>query len=190
MPCFTAGPVRTVSVSGLRGGRHGGRLRRVPHDPARQHHAHGPGAGTDVETTARTFDPMLFITSPHVYFMLDLTPALCLSLGHQGAVVSKSQEHNKPRTGRDIARVTFDLYRINPKDVFGSLNVKATFQGLYSVSANFECLGPKKILRYVKREDDDADASLNDFILLKNSFQSMGGAPSKGPHVDLGCCEM
>ncbi|KAM6894447.1 lipid transferase CIDEB [Lycodopsis pacificus] len=68
-----------------------------------------------------------------------------------GAVVSKSQEHNKPRTGRDIARVTFDLYRISPKDVFGSLNVKATFQGLYSVSANFECLGPKKILREALR---------------------------------------
>uniref|UniRef100_G3Q650 Cell death inducing DFFA like effector b n=1 Tax=Gasterosteus aculeatus aculeatus TaxID=481459 RepID=G3Q650_GASAC len=57
----------------------------------------------------------------------------------------------KPRTGRDIARVTFDLYRMSPKDVFGSLNVKATFQGLYSVSANFECLGPKKILREALR---------------------------------------
>ncbi|XP_054457342.1 cell death activator CIDE-B [Anoplopoma fimbria] len=68
-----------------------------------------------------------------------------------GAVVSKSQEHNKPRTGRDIARVTFDLYRMSPKDVFGSLNVKATFQGLYSVSASFECLGPKKVLREALR---------------------------------------
>uniref|UniRef100_H2LTA3 Cell death inducing DFFA like effector b n=1 Tax=Oryzias latipes TaxID=8090 RepID=H2LTA3_ORYLA len=58
---------------------------------------------------------------------------------------------NKPRTGRDIARVTFDLYRISPKDVFGSLNVKATFQGLYSVSADFQCLGPKKVLREMLR---------------------------------------
>uniref|UniRef100_A0AAQ4RG86 Cell death inducing DFFA like effector b n=1 Tax=Gasterosteus aculeatus aculeatus TaxID=481459 RepID=A0AAQ4RG86_GASAC len=54
-------------------------------------------------------------------------------------------------TKRYIARVTFDLYRMSPKDVFGSLNVKATFQGLYSVSANFECLGPKKILREALR---------------------------------------
>ncbi|XP_040037126.2 lipid transferase CIDEB [Gasterosteus aculeatus] len=68
-----------------------------------------------------------------------------------GAVVSRSHELSKPRTGRDIARVTFDLYRMSPKDVFGSLNVKATFQGLYSVSANFECLGPKKILREALR---------------------------------------
>ena len=63
----------------------------------------------------------------------------------QGAVVLK--DNNKSRTGRDIARVTFDLYRLSPKDMFGSLNVKATFQGLYSVSADFQCLGPKKVLR-------------------------------------------
>ncbi|KAA0723137.1 Cell death activator CIDE-B [Triplophysa tibetana] len=54
---------------------------------------------------------------------------------------------NKPRAGKDIAQVTFDLYKKSPKDVFGSLNVKATYQGLYSVSADFQCLGPKKFLR-------------------------------------------
>lgn len=58
---------------------------------------------------------------------------------------------NKPRTGKDIAQITFDLYRTHPKDVFGSLNVKATFQGLYSVSADFQCLGPKKFLREALR---------------------------------------
>ncbi|KAK2863028.1 hypothetical protein Q5P01_002561 [Channa striata] len=66
-----------------------------------------------------------------------------------GAVVYKSQD--KPRTGKDIARVTFDLYKLSPKDVFGSLSVKATFQGLYSVSADFQCLGPKKVLREALR---------------------------------------
>lgn len=81
-----------------------------------------------------------------------------MSLGHliyltvasdplQGAVVPKFQDYNKPRTGKDIARVTFDLYRMSPRDLFGSLSVKATFQGLYSVSADFQCLGPKKVLR-------------------------------------------
>ncbi|XP_051948201.1 cell death activator CIDE-B-like [Xyrauchen texanus] len=63
---------------------------------------------------------------------------------------NKPGDH-KPRTGRDIAQVTFDLYRNSPKDVFGSLNVKATFQGLYSVSADFQCLGPKKVLREALR---------------------------------------
>ncbi|XP_029382597.1 lipid transferase CIDEB [Echeneis naucrates] len=69
----------------------------------------------------------------------------------QGGLLPKSQAQKKPHTGRDIARVTFDLYRISPKDVFGSLSVKATFQGLYSVSADFQCLGPKKILREALR---------------------------------------
>ncbi|XP_047446457.1 cell death activator CIDE-B [Mugil cephalus] len=68
-----------------------------------------------------------------------------------GAVVFKPQSHEKPRTGKDIARVTFDLYKMSPKDVFGSLNVKATFQGLYTVSADFQCLGPKKVLREALR---------------------------------------
>uniref|UniRef100_A0A3Q3WNX7 CIDE-N domain-containing protein n=1 Tax=Mola mola TaxID=94237 RepID=A0A3Q3WNX7_MOLML len=53
--------------------------------------------------------------------------------------------------GRDIARVTFDFYKISPKDVFASLSVKATFQGLYSVSADFQCLRPKNVLREALR---------------------------------------
>lgn len=68
-----------------------------------------------------------------------------------GSLVLKSQNHSKPRNGKDIARVTFDLYKMSPKDMFGSLSVKATFQGLYSVSADFQCLGPKKVLREALR---------------------------------------
>ncbi|XP_029944368.1 lipid transferase CIDEB [Salarias fasciatus] len=68
-----------------------------------------------------------------------------------GALVPKSQDRGKPRTGKDIAQVTFDLYKLSPKDMFGSLSVKATFQGLYSVSADFQCLGPKKVIREVLR---------------------------------------
>uniref|UniRef100_A0A8C5I111 CIDE-N domain-containing protein n=1 Tax=Gouania willdenowi TaxID=441366 RepID=A0A8C5I111_GOUWI len=65
----------------------------------------------------------------------------------RGSIISR----DKPRTGKDIARVTFDLYKLNPKDLFGSLSVKATFQGLYSISADFQCLGPKKIVREALR---------------------------------------
>lgn len=65
----------------------------------------------------------------------------------QGVVGLKYPARDKPRTGKDIARVTFDLYRMSSKDIFGSLSVKATYQGLYSVSADFQCLGPKKVLR-------------------------------------------
>nr|XP_057922737.1 cell death activator CIDE-B [Doryrhamphus excisus] len=60
-------------------------------------------------------------------------------------------EKIKPKSGKDIASVTFDLYKLNARDLFGSLSVKATFQGLYSVSADFQCLGPKKVIREALR---------------------------------------
>ncbi|KAM6949036.1 lipid transferase CIDEB [Aplochiton taeniatus] len=66
----------------------------------------------------------------------------------QGSVVLKQ---TKPQASKDIARVTFDLYKLNPRDLFGSLSVKATFQGMYSVSADFKCLGPKKVIREALR---------------------------------------
>ncbi|KAG7495569.1 cell death activator CIDE-B [Solea senegalensis] len=80
-----------------------------------------------------------------------ITAGTLEELKERGAVVAKSQDHNKPRNGKDIARVTFDLYKMSPKDLFGSLSVKATFQGLYSVSADFQCLGPKKVIREALR---------------------------------------
>ncbi|XP_026149088.1 lipid transferase CIDEB [Mastacembelus armatus] len=100
--------------------------------------------GTEVDS-----DEFL-ITLPNNTMLMALEPGQTWK-SQLGAVVSKSKDNNKARTGRDIARVTFDLYRISPKDVFGSLSVKATFQGLYSVSADFQCLGPKKILREALR---------------------------------------
>uniref|UniRef100_A0A8C5SJ67 Cell death inducing DFFA like effector b n=1 Tax=Laticauda laticaudata TaxID=8630 RepID=A0A8C5SJ67_LATLA len=48
---------------------------------------------------------------------------------------------------KDIARITFDVYKLNPRDLFGSLNISATFYGLYSMSCDFKCLGPKKLSR-------------------------------------------
>ncbi|XP_070584172.1 lipid transferase CIDEB [Erythrolamprus reginae] len=58
---------------------------------------------------------------------------------------------DKPRHSKDIARITFDVYKLNPRDLFGSLNVSATFYGLYSMSCDFKCLGPKKVLREILR---------------------------------------
>ncbi|EPY89946.1 cell death activator CIDE-B-like protein [Camelus ferus] len=57
----------------------------------------------------------------------------------------------KPRHSKDIARITFDVYKQNPRDLFGSLNIKATFYGLYSMSCDIQGLGPKKILRELLR---------------------------------------
>lgn len=46
-----------------------------------------------------------------------------------------------------IARVTFDLYRLNPKDFLGCLNVKATMYEMYSVSYDIRCTSVKTMLR-------------------------------------------
>uniref|UniRef100_A0A8C5LU24 Lipid transferase CIDEB n=2 Tax=Leptobrachium leishanense TaxID=445787 RepID=A0A8C5LU24_9ANUR len=66
-------------------------------------------------------------------------------------VLSYSLLQEKPRNSKDIARITFDVYKLNPRDLFGSLNIKATFYGLYSMSCDFQCLGPKKVLRELLR---------------------------------------
>lgn len=47
----------------------------------------------------------------------------------------------------DVARFTFDLYKNNPKDFIGCLNVKATFYGAYSVSYDLRCYAAKKLLK-------------------------------------------
>lgn len=46
-----------------------------------------------------------------------------------------------------IAKVTFDLYRPNPKDFLGCLNVKATMYEMYSVSYDIRCTSFKAVLR-------------------------------------------
>uniref|UniRef100_A0A672FPQ1 Cell death inducing DFFA like effector b n=1 Tax=Salarias fasciatus TaxID=181472 RepID=A0A672FPQ1_SALFA len=81
----------------------------------------------------------------------DNTMLMALRPGQTWKPLPVRPHRGKPRTGKDIAQVTFDLYKLSPKDMFGSLSVKATFQGLYSVSADFQCLGPKKVIREVLR---------------------------------------
>ncbi|KAG8450687.1 hypothetical protein GDO86_003096 [Hymenochirus boettgeri] len=63
------------------------------------------------------------------------------------SMLSYSMQQERPKNSKDIARITFDVYKLNPRDMFGSLNIKATFYGLYSMSCDFQCLGPKKVLR-------------------------------------------
>ncbi|XP_067389177.1 lipid transferase CIDEB isoform X1 [Emydura macquarii macquarii] len=67
----------------------------------------------------------------------------------RGGAGAYGRSRERPRKGQDIARFTFDVYKLGPRDLFGSLSVKATFYGLYSLSCDFTCLGPKKVLREV-----------------------------------------
>ncbi|XP_045885267.1 cell death activator CIDE-3 [Micropterus dolomieu] len=51
----------------------------------------------------------------------------------------------------DVAKLTFDLYKNNPKDFIGCLNVKATLYGVYSVSYDLRCYAAKKMLKEALR---------------------------------------
>lgn len=69
----------------------------------------------------------------------------------RNGVLSYGLGREKPKHSKDIASITFDVYKQSPRDLFGSLNVKATFYGLYSMSCDFQGLGPKKVLRELLR---------------------------------------
>ncbi|NP_001088116.1 uncharacterized protein LOC494819 [Xenopus laevis] len=62
---------------------------------------------------------------------------------------SKRVAQHEKKTG--IANLTFDLYKLNPKDFGGCLNIKATFYEIYSISWDIQFLGAKKVLRQVIR---------------------------------------
>lgn len=51
------------------------------------------------------------------------------------------------RQRKDVAKVTFDLYKNSPKDFIGCLNVKATLYGVYSVSYDLRCYAAKNMLK-------------------------------------------
>uniref|UniRef100_A0A670IKY8 Cell death inducing DFFA like effector a n=1 Tax=Podarcis muralis TaxID=64176 RepID=A0A670IKY8_PODMU len=50
-----------------------------------------------------------------------------------------------------VANITFDLYKVNPKDFIGCLNIKATFYEIYSVTYDIQCMGAKAVLRSILR---------------------------------------
>ncbi|XP_059426206.1 cell death activator CIDE-3 [Carassius carassius] len=51
------------------------------------------------------------------------------------------------KTRKDVAKLTFDLYKNHPKDFIGCLNVQATLYGMYSVSYDLQCYKAKRMLR-------------------------------------------
>lgn len=57
----------------------------------------------------------------------------------------------KPTKKIDVARVTFDLYKLNPQDFIGCLNVKATLYDTYSLSYDLHCYKAKRIVKEMLR---------------------------------------
>uniref|UniRef100_A0A3Q2DZ24 Cell death inducing DFFA like effector c n=1 Tax=Cyprinodon variegatus TaxID=28743 RepID=A0A3Q2DZ24_CYPVA len=74
------------------------------------------------------------------------TVLMVLEKGQKWALHPRHQHH---RT--DVAKLTFDLYKNNPKDFIGCLNVKATLYGAYTVSYDLRCYAAKKMLKEALR---------------------------------------
>ncbi|KAM9859962.1 lipid transferase CIDEC-like [Aulostomus maculatus] len=60
-----------------------------------------------------------------------------------------SEYRTQPRI--DVAKLTLDLYKNNPKDFIGSLNVKATLYGVYTLSYDLRCYAAKNLFKEALR---------------------------------------
>uniref|UniRef100_A0A3Q3CPZ6 Cell death inducing DFFA like effector c n=1 Tax=Haplochromis burtoni TaxID=8153 RepID=A0A3Q3CPZ6_HAPBU len=71
----------------------------------------------------------------------------------ENAVLMALQKGQKwsPHPVCNVAKLTFDLYKNNPKDFIGCLNVKATLYGVYTVSYDLRCYAAKKMLKEALR---------------------------------------
>uniref|UniRef100_A0A8C3PEN3 CIDE-N domain-containing protein n=1 Tax=Chrysemys picta bellii TaxID=8478 RepID=A0A8C3PEN3_CHRPI len=165
-PPLTPSPPRSVSSAGSELTRRVWAPRAPPQRPFRVCNQRRGGrtglmAGTLQELLAKAMEALLVAGLARLVleedgtaveseaFFQTLPPDTALMLLGPGQKNSPTTHTGRPRQGQDIARITFDVYKLGPRDLFGSLNVKATFYGLYSMSCDFKCLGPKKVLRWV-----------------------------------------
>nr|XP_035126415.1 cell death activator CIDE-A isoform X1 [Callithrix jacchus] len=81
----------------------------------------------------------------------DNTHFMILEKGQKWMPGSQHIPTCSPPKRSGIARVTFDLYKLKPKDFIGCLNVKATMYEMYSVSYDIRCTGLKALLRSLLR---------------------------------------
>ncbi|KAL6111877.1 cidec [Pungitius sinensis] len=86
----------------------------------------------------------------------DNTVLMVLENGHRWTPHQNllSRDHLSERRSQhriDVAKLTLDLYKTNPKDFIGCLNMKATLYGAYSVSYDLRCYAAKNMLKEVLR---------------------------------------
>ncbi|XP_076992257.1 lipid transferase CIDEA [Tamandua tetradactyla] len=83
--------------------------------------------------------------------LADNTHFMILEKGQKWTPGSKYDPVSRQPKKTGIARVTFNLYKLSPKDFIGSLNVKATMYEMYSVSYDIHCTGAKALLKSLLR---------------------------------------
>ncbi|CAM4506160.1 lipid transferase CIDEA [Lepidochelys kempii] len=105
----------------------------------------------------------------------DNTHFLLLEKGQkwtQGENITAVQQTKK----MGVANITLDLYKLNPKDFIGCLNIRATFYEIYSVSYDIKCMGAKTVLRRMLRFMSHVAQITGQFLLYTGSYvlQLMG----------------
>uniref|UniRef100_A0A4W5PY15 Cell death inducing DFFA like effector a n=1 Tax=Hucho hucho TaxID=62062 RepID=A0A4W5PY15_9TELE len=76
------------------------------------------------------------------------TPVMVLQKGELWTQVLPSSIQPK-RNG--IGKLSFDLYKLNPKDFIGCLTIKATLYEIYTLSYDIQCTRAKSILKSLLR---------------------------------------
>lgn len=120
-----------------------------------------------VQDTLRLADKPFFLvleedgttveTEEYFQTLADNTVFMVLQKGQKWKPPSEQRTRSQLSVSRksakkiDVARVTFDLYKVNPQDFIGCLNVKATLYGTYSLSYNLDCYGAKRIMKEALR---------------------------------------
>ncbi|KAM4840974.1 lipid transferase CIDEA [Thomomys bottae] len=100
----------------------------------------------------------------------DNTHFMILEKGQKWTPGSKYVPAYKQPKKSGIAKVTFDLYRLNPKDFLGCLNVKATMYEMYSVSYDIRCTGFKAMLRSLLRFMSYAAQVTGQFLIYMGTY--------------------
>lgn len=84
----------------------------------------------------------------------------------QAKGVSGVRRSNK----KGVAKVTFDLYKLNPKDFIGCLSIKATFYEMYTMSYDIKCMGAKHVLKKMLRCLSYAAQVAGQFLLYGSTY--------------------
>ncbi|XP_006868770.1 PREDICTED: cell death activator CIDE-A [Chrysochloris asiatica] len=100
----------------------------------------------------------------------DNTHFMILEKGQKWTLGSRYTPAYQQSKKSGIARVTFDLYKLNPRDFIGCLNVKATMYEMYSVSYDIRCTSAKALLRSMLRYLSYATQVTGQFLIYLGSY--------------------
>ncbi|XP_035981316.1 cell death activator CIDE-A [Fundulus heteroclitus] len=78
------------------------------------------------------------------------TPLMVLDAGEMWSHSKILPSFREPKK-KGVAKVTFDLYKVHPKDFLCCLTVRATLYEVYTLSYDFRCARVKQVLRSVLR---------------------------------------